>query len=213
MSKKRSIFQRIGSFRLTIIAALVIFCHCFLAGFEPGIAFFTSVAWPFSIILGLASCVGQAIDNIKAEMGRDSCGSWLLLNRFIASFLLFFVVFGFQYSIGMFGAWTRVMLYGGSGKARASMMPLFDQYPVDEDVVLIEEPLIPGLGRWAKGGGSRFHLTVWDDRISVFPRFFAPIDAGRYILMKDPDDRPEAGPYNVVYQHFGNGLWFVADDC
>ncbi|OPZ71850.1 MAG: hypothetical protein BWY82_01589 [Verrucomicrobia bacterium ADurb.Bin474] len=34
MSKKRSIFQRIGSFRLTIIAAAFIFYHCFFATFE-----------------------------------------------------------------------------------------------------------------------------------------------------------------------------------
>ena len=176
MSKKRSIFQRIGSFRLTIIAAAFIFCYCFLATFEPGIARWLCLGWLLSIILGLAASVDQIIEIIKARMGKDSRDSRLLLNRFIASFLLFIVVFGFQFSIGMFGAWTRLMLSGGSGKVRASMMPLFDRYPVDEyDYQEVDKRSLFGLVNWANEGA----VIVRNDRISVFPRFFAPIDAGR----------------------------------
>lgn len=209
MSKKRSIFQRIGSFRLTIIAAAFIFCHCFLATFEPVVAALSSLGWLLSILLGLAASVDQIVEIIKARMGKDSRDSRLLLNRFIASFLLFFVVFGFQFSIGMFGAWTRVMLYGGSGKVRASMMPLFDQFPVDEhNYHKVDKRSLSGLVNWANEGA----VIVGHDRISVYPRFFMPMDGGGYVLMKDPDDQPESGPYNKVYQHFGNGLWLLVDD-
>lgn len=209
MSKKRSIFQRIGSFRLTIIAASVIFCHCFFATFEPVVAALSSLGWLLSILLGLAASVGQIVEIIKARMGRDSRDSRILLNRFIASFLLFMVVFGSQSSINMFGAWTRIMLYGGSGKVRASMMPLFDQFPVDEhNYQEVDKRSLSGLVNWANEGA----VMVEHDRLLVFPGFCIPKSAGRYVIMKDPDDLPKTGPYNIFCKHFGNGLWLLLYD-
>lgn len=212
MIKAIRVFVGLGFFRLSLVAVFFMAIYYYSVGLVPDLAMGVSTLWLISFFAVPVLVVGKTLQIAIVKIGVDNRPEGRILKNMAISIVLFFLVGMLQGTLVTLGSWTRIILHGGSGRVRESMVHMFEQYPVDQhDFVRVEKQIVQNSINWATWP-SMGSVTVSSDSITVFPRFPHPMSGGLYHVMKNSYDRPETGPYNTVCHDFGNGVWLVIDD-